>query len=77
MFKFYIYSITKDLMLAMATGSKKHPAEGISGGDIRRMRVSTLRQKNNQRLMGLQGLTGMKNKQRLQWPTLRVYNWVE
>ena len=25
----------------------------------------------------LMGLTGMKNKQRLQWPSLRVYHWVK
>ena len=48
-------SITKELMLAMAAGSKKRHAEDSSGGDIKRMRVSTLRQKLDEKGLDVDG----------------------
>ena len=42
-------------MMAMAVGSKKRPAEDGSGGDIKRMRVSTLRQKLDEKGLDVDG----------------------
>ena len=52
-------SITKELMLAMAVGSKKCPAKDINGEDIKRMRVSTLRQKLEEKGLDVDGLKEM------------------
>jgi hypothetical protein len=52
-------TITKELMLAMAAGSKKRPASGASNGDIKRMRVSTLRQELDSKGLDVDGSKDM------------------
>ena len=52
-------TITKELMLAMAAGSKKRPASGTSSGDIKRMRVSALRQELENKGLDVDGSKDM------------------